>query len=165
VHELYCPTGGGTWHLNDLTVIVAAPPAAAGSPLTSWADPANEHVIFLDAGGHVHEMYCPTGGGTWGHNDLTAMVSAPPAAAGSPLTSWTDPANEHVIFLDGSGHVHEMHCPVGGAAWGHNDLTTIAAAPPAFIGRALTSWADAHYEHVSFLDGSGHVRELHYLVR
>jgi hypothetical protein len=110
-------------------------------------------------------MYCPTGGGTWGHNDLTAMVSAPPAAAGSPLTSWTDPANEHVIFLDGSGHVHEMHCPVGGAAWGHNDLTTIAAAPPAFIGRALTSWADAHYEHVSFLDGSGHVRELHYLVR
>jgi hypothetical protein len=122
VRELYCPVNSvlvmGTWvppkvwNLNDLTQILNTPPATGGA-LTSWADAHYQHVIYLDGNGHVHEMYCPTGGGIWGHNDLTTMVSGVPAAAASALTSWADPTYLHVIYTDSSGHVHELYRPAG----------------------------------------------------
>jgi hypothetical protein len=48
--------------------------------------------------------------------------------------------------------------------WALNDLTLSVPGPPvpAAAGSALTSWADANFQHVIFLDGSQHVRELYY---
>jgi hypothetical protein len=31
-----------------------------------------------------------------------------------------------VIYIDGSGHVHEMYYPLAGGAWGLNDLTAVS---------------------------------------
>jgi hypothetical protein len=68
------------WHPLPWT----QPPAATpGSALTSWADATYQHVIYLDGSGHVHEMFYPLAGGAWGLNDLTAILTAPPAAPGS----------------------------------------------------------------------------------
>jgi hypothetical protein len=97
----------GLRRCHSLLCVVCQP---AGG-LTSWADHTNQHVIFLDGSGHVNEMYCPVGGGIWGHNDLTAMVSGLPADFASALTSWADPTYLHVIYTDGSGHVYELYRP------------------------------------------------------
>jgi hypothetical protein len=91
VHELYFPIGGSSWAVNDLTQDTGAPSAVAGSALTSWADPNFQHVIYLTADGHVHELYFPIGGGFWATGDLVSITNSPPTVAGGALTSWADP--------------------------------------------------------------------------
>jgi hypothetical protein len=44
-----------------------------------------KQVAYLTADGHVHELFCT---GPWGQADISAATGAPPAAAGSPLTSY-----------------------------------------------------------------------------
>ena len=158
---------GPTWGDNDLTAVTSAPAAAAGSALTSWADAHYEHVIFISADQHVHELYYPLAGGNWGNNDLTAVTSAPAAAAGSALTSWAGTAYQHVIFLSGEGvatagqHVYELYYPLAGGNWGIKDLTAVIGTPAAVAGSALTSWANPGFQHVIFVSANQHVHELY----
>ena len=161
VHELFYPLAGGVWANADLTLATQAPLAAAGSALTSWADPGYQHVIYMSADQHVHELFYPLAGGAWAVNDLTIITGAPPAAAGSALTSWADPGYQHVIYMSADQHVHELFHPLAGGAWAVNDLTTITGAPPAAAGSALTSWADPEYQHILFISADHHVRELY----
>ena len=161
VHEMYFPIGGRKWSHGDLTSALGAPPAASRSPLTSWTDPRYEHIVYLTAEGHVHEMYFPIGGHKWSHGDLTAKIGAPPAASRSPLTSWTDPRYQHVVYLTADGHLQEMYLRLGGRKWSHGDLTATIGAPAAASGSTLTSWADPRFQHVVYLTADGHLHEMY----
>jgi hypothetical protein len=167
LHELYYPLGvtGATWAVNDLTESAGAPAPVAGSALTSWADVVNQHVVYEAAGGHVHELYYPlVTGSQWEVNDLMNSAGAPAAMAGSALTSWVDPWNQHVVYEAIDGHVHELYYPHGkvGASWAVNDLTNSAGAPAPVAGSALTSWADEVNQHVVYEATGGNVYELYY---
>ena len=81
-------TAGGGWAHADLSAATGAPEAAAGSTLTSYAEPSWRHVCYLGGDGHVHELYMGTAGGGWAHADLSAATGAPEAAAGGTLTSY-----------------------------------------------------------------------------
>ncbi len=80
VHELYY--NGSQWVHNDLTEIAyaqdgpipGAPVAAGASPLAGYSTDYNsqQHVTYLDAAGHVHELYY--NGSQWVHNDLTLFA-------------------------------------------------------------------------------------------
>jgi hypothetical protein len=92
VHELYDALGAGSWAHNDLTGKTGAPAAAGGSSLAAWVDPSYQHVVYVSADGHVHELYDALGAGSWAHNDLTGKTGAPAAAGGSSLAAWVDVA-------------------------------------------------------------------------
>jgi len=59
VRELYYSDAGGGWADADLTAAASGPAAVSGSALTSWADPGYQHVIFISADQHVHELFYP----------------------------------------------------------------------------------------------------------
>jgi hypothetical protein len=162
VHELYYPLGGGGWAGGDLTAVTGGPAAVAGSALTSWADARYQHVIFLSADQHVHELYYPLAGGSWAVNDLTSSTGSPAAAAGSALTSWADARYQHVIFVSADQHVHELRFPLAGGVWAGGDLTSSTGSAAAAVCSPLTSWADASYQHVIFLSADQHVHELYF---
>src|SRR4029077_9591833 len=117
VWELSVPAGG-QWGAADLTVLTGAPPAAAGSSLSGYefTGQNSKQVIYLDGGGHVHELSM-TPGGQWAAADLTALTSAPPAVGGSPLSGYGWAAgnlsSKQVVYLDGGGHVHELSLAAG----------------------------------------------------
>ena len=168
VHELYYPLGatGPRWATTDVIADTGAPAAVAGSALTSWADAHYQHVVYLTSDGHVHELYYPLGatGPRWATTDVIADTGAPAAVAGSALTSWADAHYQHVVYLTSDGHVHELYYPLGatGPRWATTDVIADTGAPAAVAGSALTSWADAHYQHVVYLTSDGHVHELYY---
>ncbi len=85
LRELFYPLGGtgNVWQTTDLTAATGARTANYYCPLTSWADPYNQHVAYETADGHVHELYYPIGGTgpLWQTTDLTAATGAPPAAS------------------------------------------------------------------------------------
>ena len=125
-----------------------------------------QHAVYLTGDGHVHELYYPLGatGPEWATTDIINQAGAPAAVAGSALTSWADAHYQHVVYLTGDGHVHELYYPLGatGPKWATTDVIAQADASAAVAGSALTSWADAHYQHVVYLTGDGHVHELYY---
>jgi hypothetical protein len=137
---------------------------ARGTPaaLTTWVDHRYEHVVYVSADGHVHELYFQFSGGRWHQNDLTVKVGAAPAIRGSVLTSWFDRRYEHVVYVSGDRHVRELYFPLAGGRWKQSDLTAAAAAPAIGQGSALTSWADPKYQHVVYASADGHVRELYF---
>ena len=95
---------------NDLTNLAKATPPAPGTALdTYWGSDNSQHVIFLAADGHLHELYiCPGAG--WVDNDLTNIANAIPAIGGTALDGYrgTD-GSQHIDFIDAGGHVHELY--------------------------------------------------------
>jgi hypothetical protein len=87
VYELFYAFGsGGAWTGHDVTgpAVGSPPPAAPGSPLTSWVDPQVQHLAYLGADGHVYELFYAFGsGGAWTGHDVTGpAVGSPPPWTG-----------------------------------------------------------------------------------
>lgn len=160
-HELYFRLGGRVWAQNDLTASTGGPPALPGSALTSWLDARYQHVAYLSADGHVHELYLRLGGRAWAQNDLNVSTSAPPALPGSALTSWVDIKYQHLVYFSADGHLRELSFPLSGGRWTASDLTRATGAPAPLPGSALTSWITARSAHVSYLSADGHAHELY----
>jgi hypothetical protein len=123
IRELYNPSGS-TWVNKDLTVLSHGTPAVTGSALGGYVTlNGSQHVNFIDAQGHIHELYNPSGS-TWVDNDLTVLAHGTPAVAGSALDGYVTLLDriQHVNFIDAHGHVHELSNP-SGSTWVDKDLT------------------------------------------
>src|ERR1700722_14457054 len=165
VRELYVPPGAG-WVNNDLTSFSGQQSTATpGSALDGyWGSDSSQHVNFIAGNAHVHELYIYPGAAGWVDNDLTYFSGQQSTAApGSGLDGyWGSDNSQHVNFIDGNGHVHELYIHPG-AGWVDNDLTYFSgqqstAAP----GSALDGyWGSDSSQHVNFIDGNGHVHELY----
>jgi Zinc dependent phospholipase C len=158
IRELWFALGPGPWQSRDVTAATSAPPALPGA-LTSWVDSAYQHVVYISADGHVHQLYFRLGAGPWLANDLTAMLGAPQAIPGG-LTSWVDGRYQHIAFFSADGHVRELRSKLGTGPWTAADVTASASAPPA-VSAALTSWVDKTNQHVAYISADGQVQELH----
>jgi hypothetical protein len=162
------------WSPTNLTQDTETPPSghntALHAHLTGWNK--QQHVIFVDSGGHVIEVYNQNGSGTWHPRDLVKLASqnssnVPPA--GDPngttardVTSYSTDWNnqQHVDYVDANGNVNELY--FDGSAWRHNNLmqqanTTSRAAVTQLASHA-TSWNNQ--QHVFYLDSDNHINEL-----
>ena len=74
---------------------------------------------------------------------------------------WSAGNSKQVAYLDGAGHVHELWI-VHGGHWAHADLTSLAGAPPAASGSALSGngWTAGRSKQVMYLDAGHHVHQL-----
>jgi hypothetical protein len=99
----------------------------------------------------------------WAHADLTVKTNAPPAVKASSLVGYPWPTDnvKQVSYLDGSGQLHELSI-VAGQQWEHANLSSIATAPPARAGSALTGyqWTVGSSKQVTYLDDQYHLIEL-----
>ena len=127
-----------TWVDNDLTKLAGGTPTnpvgglAAGIDGYSRGD-GSQHVNFIDAAGHVHELYkSPDPAVQWVDNDLTKLARGTQATDGSALLGYSQgDGSQYVNFIDATGHVHELYRSPGPAVqWVDNDLTKLAGGPP-----------------------------------
>jgi hypothetical protein len=148
----------------DATPAPTPPPVLTGSPLTSFADGAGEHVLYLDANQHVKQLY-------WSHRwilqDLTTLSGdSSLVGSGSPLTSFADSMGEHVLYLDANQHVRQLYWSNKwtSGTWVKQDLTASSNSSSALTSSSssLTSFADDMGEHVLYLDANQHVRQLYW---
>ncbi|MGO9903712.1 MAG: hypothetical protein ACLP0J_29520 [Solirubrobacteraceae bacterium] len=65
---------------------------------------------------------------------------------------------QHVMYRDGSGHIHELWWDSNG--WHTDDLTAATGATPAVGDPAGYVFAAQGTQHVMYRDGSGHIHEL-----
>jgi hypothetical protein len=164
VHVLYV-TVGGSWAHADLTSLAPGAPSAVGPALAaySWEVGRSKQIVYLDAKGHVHELYV-TPGAAWAHADLTSLAAGAPPAVGTALAaySWEVGRSKQVVYLDANGHVHELYVTLGGG-WAHADLTSLAAGAPPAVGPSLVgySWEVGPSKQVVYYTGDGHVHELY----
>ena len=104
-------------------------------PIDGYPSPWNDeqHVNYLTIAPQfapqawVNELWYSDADG-WQHNNLNQLagVENVVAAASSPLDGYVTPWNneQHVNYLDTSGHVHELWYSDSGG-WQHNDLTQL----------------------------------------
>lgn len=163
VHELYLATGG-PWDDNDLTLNANASLPRGDSPLDGyWQQDNSQHVNFISADGHVHELYIAPGRSAWEDNDITAASGCPvTATSGSALEAFygTD-TSQHIHFIGTDGHVWELYANPG-EGWRSNDLTSASGGPLPVSGSPLAGyWQADSGQHVDFIDANGHVQELY----
>jgi hypothetical protein len=157
---------GSNWVIQDLTAISSSSFVlpGSGSPLTSFADQSGEHVVYLDANQHVHQLSWSRGS-NWVNQNLTAISNSDSALPNpsSPLTSFADQSGEHVVYLDANRHVRQLYWKNGGN-WVNQDLTAISNSDSVLpnLSSPLTSFADQSGEHVVYLDANRHVRQLYW---
>jgi hypothetical protein len=103
--------------------MTGAPAAALGSAIDGYDTTFNnqQHINFMDAGGHVHELYYDN---AWHHNDLTNLAHASAAAPGSSIDGYQTAFNnqQHVNYVGSDSHIHELFYD---NQWHHNDLTDL----------------------------------------
>ena len=168
VHELYrSPQPAVQWVDNDLTSLAVEVDTAFFSGVDGYTEfDGSQHVNYIDAAGHVHELYrSPQPAAQWKDNDLHNLASSTQAGSSAVVGYARGDGSQHVHFIDQLGHVHELsRSPQPAAQWEDSDLTTLAAGTPASTpttGNVLTGYAqpDAS-QHVHFIDQLGHVHEL-----
>jgi hypothetical protein len=176
VYELWYSDSGG-WRHNDLTQLAGATDySVAPWTLSGYATEFNrqQHVIFLDFDGYVHELWYSDSGG-WQHNPLTQLADAtaypgavPQVIGGGPgslIHGYVTEFNrqQHVNYFDSQGGVHELWYSDSGG-WQHNPLTQLAAAPPAAPGSPLDGYATEFnsQQHVNYVGTDGDIHELWY---
>lgn len=127
-----------------------------------YGAPGTRHVFYLNSGGHVHQLYSTASG--WSDVDVTALSNAPVAASGSALTSFFDHTTNyaHVYYLGTNHHVYELFGT--GTSWISDDATSLAGAPVAVSGSAVTSFIDttSNVSHVFYLGTNQNVYELYF---
>ena len=161
VHELYIAPGR-SWVDNDLTVLADGVAPAAGSALDGyWGSDGSQHVNFVGAEGHIHELYIAPGR-SWVDNDLTVLAGGVAPAAGSALDGyWGSDGSQHVNFVGAEGHIHELYIAPG-RSWLDNDLTVLAGGVAPAAGSALDGyWGSDGSQHVNFVGVDNHVHELY----
>jgi hypothetical protein len=132
-------SGVGSWAASDATPNGPGAPVTVHAPLTSWSDSSFQHVVYLTADGHLHELYRPRGASSWSAGDLTAATGATPAQFGA-LTSWNDGSAQHVVYETTDAHLTELKYPIGQGPWTTTDLTAATGAPATQPSAGLTSW-------------------------
>jgi hypothetical protein len=167
VHQLYCGNGSSClagavlagWTDQDLTSWAGSvKPGLWSFQLSSFSDPAGEHVYYVGTDFDVHQLYWPNGWG-WFDQDLSKL-SAPnsrPACGGlasfSNLTTGSTPPNvgEYTYYVSCyDGHVHQLH-----ANW-----STVVDQDLLVVGEALTGFIDATGQYVYYMGSDRHVHEL-----
>ena len=157
IQELYADQNG--WHANNLTR------AATGAPSPSRASPIayavefeqTQHVHYVGADGHLHELWWNTDGWHW--NDLTKASGSPLAQPGTCPTGFVSEAaqTQHVYFVGQDSQLHGIrwkagnwsrHEPLGGTP-----AASTTASPVGYI-------SDDGFEYVSYVGVDGHVHEL-----
>jgi len=170
VNEVYYTTA---WHSDDPTSLAGAPIAAAGSSLTSFVFffQGNNFLksnldVFYEANQQVYELVWP---GHWSVDVPTILARAPLATYGSALTSFVDESNinqpiRHVFYLGTNENVYELYDTT---AWHSDDPTSLAGAPIAVAGSALTSFINTGIGdtgmHVMYLGTNHHVYALRWV--
>jgi hypothetical protein len=140
------PDGNVTAATYTVRLLSVGP--ATGSGLDGYkTSNNNEHVNYIGADNHVHELVYTD---QWASNDLTQITGAPDAAPGSALAGYqTSNNNELVTFIGADNHVYEL---VYTNHWASNDLTQITGAPDAAPGSALAGYQTSNNnEHVIFI--------------
>jgi RHS repeat-associated protein len=97
----------GAWRDQDITIASGGPAVASGSALSSFSSPNSispEHVFYLDATQHAHELIFSAG--TWRDQDVTGFSGAPAAMPASQLTSYMDAFGEHLLYVSNQHIIH-----------------------------------------------------------
>jgi hypothetical protein len=112
IHELWYDNGHPTWHDSDLN----ADPAGAPLPITdnlagyAWEKDNSEHIMYSPTPrGAIQELWH---NGQWSTSDVWGRsVGAPFPRSGGELAgyAWENQNSEHVIYVDGNGHVCELY--------------------------------------------------------
>jgi hypothetical protein len=118
----------------------------------------------VNLSGDLIHLY--TSSGTWHYDDLTSLTTAGPPAAGSPLTSFSDSAGQHIFYFkqNGSLHVFQLYWQRSNSSWHDQDLTVAASsATLPDIGAGTTSFGDnTGSEHLSYQGTDQNVHHLYF---
>jgi hypothetical protein len=149
----------GAQYKGDLTTRATGnPPAAVGNPAgDSLRNKREQHVVYRDGNGRLHELLGTYEGVVaWHHNDVSAASGAPSAAGDPSVISWDD-STLHVFYRGTDHHIHDlMHDSV----WHHEDLSATSAAPDAAGDPAVYSWDVDRTLHVAYRGADDHIYEL-----
>lgn len=122
--DLTAICGGGCGSGGPQPMVFNVLADSPGGPLSGFADPAGQHVFYLDNSQHAHQFLAgPNGLSTL---DLTAAFGGNLAVADS-LTSFSNAWGPQVFYVDASQHVNQIMVSFSI----HRDLT-------ALFGGALT---------------------------
>lgn len=136
---------------------------APGSRLAGyWDSQGNEHVDYIAANGHVHELYYA--GKQWISNDLTVLSKGAIAILGSALDGYAGSNNsQHVDFISANHHTQELSFNLKTHNWVDNDLTALSKGTTAVAGSILVGYmGNSGSEHINYIGANYHVYELFY---
>ncbi|CDO11105.1 hypothetical protein BN977_05946 [Mycolicibacterium cosmeticum] len=159
--ELWWNVNG--WHFTDLTATARDVPVADRSAIYGYAfdGQMTQHIIFVGADGHLHEMWSDAG--QWHSGDLTAATAtAPPAIGPGTIAGYVSDSggSQHVVFVGTERHIYDLS--YGQTGWKSTDLTSLTGTPgPAPNGELRAYAFDSEgTRHVVFAGADGRLYEL-----
>ena len=154
IHELWW--GNDHWHHHDLSDATNAPAAAQASPAGYvFATQNTQHVDYLGTDGCIHELVWANG--SWKHNNLSALASAP-AAAVSPIGYvFASAGTQHVNYIGVDGHIHELWWD---GSWHWEDPSAATGEAPGDGVLSAYVFDATCTKHVIYTNSSGRIHEL-----
>jgi hypothetical protein len=158
---------------TNITSAAGGPNIAAGFfggldhfPLDSYVGvDGTQHVNYFQDGYQDQLIELYYNGSHWIRNQLTVgqPCSVVSCFTESALHAYAGTDNsEHINYISGDGHVHEVYLDHPGGPWINNDLTTWSHGATAYPESTLAGyWGGDNSQHVNFVSGDGHIHEYY----
>ena len=177
VEEVWVVPGVPPWKIRDVTDDIGAHGGqwAQSGALTTWLSLSGDglrHIAYIDRRGHVQDCYMKPGKYPWQNYDPTEDTGGPQAQPGALTSWWSDPVpdviagQQHVVYIDGRGHVQEAFVqPDGVRRWQIRDVTDDIGASSgqwAQAGALTTWWSTVDgLRHIAYIDQRGHIQDCY----
>lgn len=156
VYQIFGPAGG-PWSTQDVTSLASGVNAARDTRLASMDNTAGEHVFYVGASGHVHQLFYSRQTNGWFDQDLTVLASAVGPRPGTPLAAVNNASGEHLFFVAENDHVFELQYSSNASKWIARDVSSEASAAAVADGSGLAVFWNVTGIHVFFTAATGHI--------
>lgn len=167
IYEAYW-SQGFAWQGGNVTAAANIPPAAFGSPLTSFFDPSSnqQHVLYISANQHIYQAFWDPNVG-WQGQDVSASTNLPEAAFGSSLMSFFNPSSnqQQVFYIGPDQNLYELYWTPG-VFWQGENVTAAAKVPSAALGSSLTGFfnSSSNQQEAFYIGADQNIYEVYWTL-
>src|SRR5438067_13388776 len=104
-----------------------------------------QHVHYLGSEGSIHELIWANG--SWKHDNLSAVASAPAAASSPTGYVFGSAGTQHVNYTGDDGHIHELWWD---GSWHLDDLSAATGEAPGDGGLSAYAFDATSTRHVVY---------------
>jgi len=155
------------WEHNPLCQVTGAPAAAGKPDAYAWEKDNTQHIVYLGADSHIHEIWYRKGllDNKWNYGgSLSEKTGAPQADSNPNGYVWEKDNSQHIIYRGTDNQIHEIwqrQNMLKTGEWEYGGSLTQRANAPAGIGNPYAyAWEKDKSQHVIYRSADGDVHEL-----
>ena len=146
------------WHVQDVSASIGAPPAVSNPSTYTYHVFNTQHVVYVSADGHLHQLYYNTAKG-WRDADMAGQGASLMKGRPAPIVDTVD--NSQSISYCGQDNNIYILSFIREEGWKNLNLSSLTGSPPAAGSPYAYTFDLFNSKHVVYRAVDGNIYQIY----